>query len=417
MNNKKIEKIFGKENLEMFSKQREVLKKQEDVLSEIDTLNMELKDVFKVDLTLPDIIASVSSGVIIGLFDALFKQYIPKSGEFKHEHSTTRTGVDYKVPKPQGFKGSPQNLHRQVGPGHDVFRFKDALDLMSGNKNDFKLWGGNISKFMENDLHSGNMKIADFIARGGFKIPQNPKAELINHLLIDFFTKMSLPIPFTTYIADYNQECAVLMLNMYDNGFNLKNFVGGTTSTVLLELLLRGYVMLFKAIPNGIEVFKTKDECKFVSGFDTICKKNKEYLSSNECNMLGILSHGSSFLIDSLITTSSKSYAGIFQLNFGSLLMFSKYVISYTMKCLKEKREIEENLVEAKASLEQFEIQWQQGFKDNVLKIVKKDGFLDTFDFEKISNKEKQIRAMQTDISDNIKERKKLFEELEGIDI
>lgn len=116
-------------------KQISALKKEQKALEE------ELKKSFSVNLSCTDIIVAISAGILCGAMNGLFKSYVPKHGNLKHKHSTTRTGVDYKVPKPNGMKGSVQGLHRQIGPGHDIGRFKEALDLMSGKTKDFPLWG------------------------------------------------------------------------------------------------------------------------------------------------------------------------------------------------------------------------------------------------------------------------------------
>ena len=76
--------------------------------------------------------------------------------------------------------------------------------------------GKTITEQTGGTLHAGNMRVDDFLARGGFKIPDDPKAELMNHLLIDFFKKTSLPIPFTSYIADHSQAMAKIMMGMYE---------------------------------------------------------------------------------------------------------------------------------------------------------------------------------------------------------
>lgn len=66
----------------------------------------------------------------------------------------------------------------------------------------------------------------------------------------------------------------------------------------------------------------------------------------NEFYMQEMIAHGSSFLVDTLVTTSSKSYAGLFSLNYGSLLAFSGYSITYLSKYLKERNSILNNIDE-----------------------------------------------------------------------
>lgn len=94
------------------------------------------------------------------------------------------------------------DLHRQIGQGHDIFRFKEALGLMKGERADFDLWGQKATEILGHELRPPNLPLSDFRKLGGFKIPDDPRGELVNHLLIDFFTKRSLPIPGSSYLAD-----------------------------------------------------------------------------------------------------------------------------------------------------------------------------------------------------------------------
>ena len=115
-------------------------------------------------------------------------------------------------------------------------------------------------------MHPGNMKIEDFLAKG-FKIPDDPKTELVNHLVIDFFTKTSLPIPGTSYLADNSEVLAKIMMVLYKNGLNLKTAAGNTSSTFLLSLIINGYIFLLKTAPNT-------ELLKRVSSGDTTCIKD-----------------------------------------------------------------------------------------------------------------------------------------------
>ncbi len=412
-----FERVFGRDNLESFTKQNATLFEQKKLETELDELNDQLKSVWRTDLSRTDVIVSISFGVLMGLFNALFKQYIPKHGKFKHDHNVNRTAIDSKVPKPMNMKGSVQNLHRQIGPQHDIFRFKEALELISGERNDFPLWGRNISDFTDGILHPGNMKIDEFLSRGGFRIPADPCKELMNHLLIDFFTKMSLPIPGSTYIADHNQTCAKIMMTIYDDGLNLKNFIGNLSSTMLLEFLNRGYAFLFKALPYGIDCFNTDNSNKFISAFKEIKIKNKEYLQSNEFNLQGMIAHGSSFLIDTIISTSSKSYAGLFQLNLGSLTLFSTYTIKYLIKCLKESNEIKSNISEVHLLLSQAENDWYSRFRNNILDIANDNNFITTFSPQIIIERNHSTSIAYEEITETVNRRKELLYELDGVDI
>jgi hypothetical protein len=327
--------VFGVHALEFYDRHSSMLEEKENLLTDIDDLRKKASDVFSIRLKIPDLIVSISSGILIGLGNALFKNFVPKHGSLSHKHGTTRTAVDYGIPKPKGFKGSVNDLHRQIGPGHDIFRFKEALDLMSGKTSDFSLWGKKATEILGHPLKSGNMKLTDFLDVGGFKIPKDPKAELINHLLIDFFTKRSLPLPGSSYIADSSEDMAKIMMNMYDEGLNLKNFAGNSLAFMLVQLINTGYIFLFWAIPQSnftLIPFELKN-------FKNLFVKSKELKKTNEYDFMFVISHGSSFLVDSVISLASKNYTGLFQLNYASLLAFCKHLLGYVIRNVKKYKE------------------------------------------------------------------------------
>ena len=369
-------------------KQISALKKEQEALEE------ELKKSFSVNLSWTDIIVAISAGVLCGAMNGLFKSYVPKHGNLKHKHSTTRTGVDYKVPKPKGMKGSVQGLHRQIGPGHDIGRFKEALDLMSGKTKDFPLWGKTIAEQTGGVLHAGNMSIEDFLAQGGFKIPADPKAELMNHLLIDFFTKTSLPLPFTSYIADNSQAMAKIMMGMYDNGLNLKNVVGNVSSLAILQLVTHSYAYLFKSAKEVNLYSRIKDVSspkEFMTLFNELGEENKRYIKSKDFNVLQALAHGSSFLVDTIITVGSKNYAGLFCLDFGTLIAFATDVIKYVKQSTDTYKDTLSEINAISDQVLSLESSWYEAFREDMLRLAEKENFFDTFDPEKIMARHNEI--------------------------
>ena len=369
-------------------KQISALKKEQEELEE------ELKKSFSVNLSWTDIIVAISAGVLCGAMNGLFKSYVPKHGNLKHKHSTTRTGVDYKVPKPKGMKGSVQGLHRQIGPGHDIGRFKEALDLMSGKTKDFPLWGKTIAEQTGGVLHAGNMSIEDFLAQGGFKIPADPKAELMNHLLIDFFTKTSLPLPFSSYIADNSQAMAKIMMGMYDNGLNLKNVVGNVSSLAILQLVTHSYAYLFKSAKEVNLYSRIKDVSspkEFMTLFNELGEENKRYIKSKDFNVLQALAHGSSFLVDTIITVGSKNYAGLFCLDFGTLIAFATDVIKYVKQSTDTHKDTLSEINVISDQVLSLENSWYEAFREDMLRLAEKENFFDTFDPEKIMASHNEI--------------------------
>lgn len=418
-NNMKLQLVeFCGESAANYLSQQVAIDKQIEYLQDEKLqLECELSKSFSVNLSATDIIVATVAGIVCGAMNGLFKSFIPQHGKLKHEHSTTRTGVDYKVPKPEGMKGSVQGLHRQIGPGHDLARFKEALELMSGEKKDFPLWGKTIAEQTGEILHAGNLSIENFKDIGGFKIPDDPKKELMNHLLIDFFTKTSLPLPFTSYIADNSPAMAKIMLGMYGSGLNLKNLAGNVSAIAMLQLIIHSYVFLFKSAKtvNFYERLHDIDNVNnFADLFNELCKENKEFKKTKDFDALQAIAHGSSFLVDTLITTTSKNYAGLFALDYGTLIKFSVDVVKYVKKSsdiysgtLEKISQVDENILI-------LDSVWYENFKREMISLASKDNFFDTFNPQLIIERHKEII---TRLESGRVKRKEMIKQLQEWDV
>ena len=386
---------FCGESATNFLSQQVVIDKQIQYLQdEKNQLESDLSKSFSVNLSVTDIIIAVVAGIVCGAMGGVFKSVVPQHGELRHDHSTRKTGVDYKVPRPKGMKSSAQGLHRQIGPGHDLGRFQEALDLMSGKKTDFPLWGKTIAEQMGGTLHPGNMRVEDFLKNGGFNIPDDPKAELMNHLLIDFFTKTSLPLPFTSYIADNSQAMAKIMLGMYGEGLNLKNLVGNVSSIAMLRLITHSYIFLFKSAKtvNLYERLHSVGGLKeFADLFDELCAENKNFKKTKEFDVFMAIAHGSSFLVDTIITTASKNYAGLFALDYGTLILFSMDVIKYVKKSSDIYSDTLDKISQADEDVLILESVWYDNFRKEMLSLASKDGFMENFNPQLIIEKHSEI--------------------------
>ena len=397
MDNTQLSLVFGDQALLGLSNRKAIEAEIDRLYRENEALLQQAQNAFHVDLTLADIIVAAAAGVVCGAISGCFKSFVPQEGKFKHKHGTRRTAIDHKVPKPEGMHGSVQGLHRQIGPGHDLGRFKEALDLMSGETNDFPLWGKNISDYTGGVLHSGNIKLDRFLETGGFKIPADPKAELINHLVIDFFTKTSLPIPFSSYLADNSEFMGKLMISMYGNGLNLKNLVGSLSSVAVIQLITHSYAFLFKALSSSDFVNRIKqasDVEDFKSTIELLSDEYKLYIESKEFHVIQMIAHGASFLVDTTITAASQNYTGILSLDYGSLLILGSSSIKYMSSGMADYRTAMEGVAKINHSLETANQKWFSSFKHDVLILAQSDNFNQTFSPNLIIQKHESVMSV-----------------------
>lgn len=405
---------FGEENLESFKSQTDLLKIQENELNEINNLKDEASSLFKVQLTKPELALAVSAGILLGLANNLFKNYIhiksiDKNGKIKwdngfggktHKHGVTRTVIDHKVPNPKG--GAKPDLHRQIGPTHDVIRFKETIELITGEKDDYKLWGSTAKKILGHDLRPiGSSGL------NNFRIPPDPKKELMNHLLIDFFTKRSLPLPGSTYIADHSEKMARVMLGMYDEGLNFKNTVGNFIGYTMVNLILNAYTYLFKGMELSNFSLKNVNRDSLNNLYNTY----KELKKQNEYYFMMIISHSSSFIVDSAVTFGTKNYSGLLQLNYISLLAAAKNVLSYIIKNSKKYNELLEEIKAKQLYIQDIDNSWGKGFQDNFNEKIQDPNFISLFSIEEWKQRDNKIMELE----ESLEELDKSYSELEEI--
>lgn len=331
-----------------------------------DLLLQQRRKVLSTELENRDIIFAAVAGAVCGTLGGCFKSYVPKTGKWKHKHSVRRVAIDYKIPNLEGRKGSVQGLHRQIGPGHDIGRLREALDLISGKTKDFPLWGKSITEQTGGVLHAGNMRVDEFIQSGGFRIPADPKKELLNHWIIDFFTKTSLPLPFSSYIADYNELLGRMMLDMYEKGLNLKNAVGNSTAFQALQTIIRGYVYLGKVLPKiGFyeKIGQVKSVEELTELIDRAREEYKAYLHSKEFYKLQMVAQGVDCILDTVRIKSSVNYTGIFAWNWCALLSCGVNAVKYLSCGKKEYKELTEELEENQAVITEKNRAWSAAFR------------------------------------------------------
>lgn len=382
MDERELGTIFGEGAITSLQERKQLEYQIDKLTQENELLLQKANAAFSVNLSVTDVVVAAATGVLCGAINGGFKTFIPQHGKLKHDHSIKRTAVDYKVPKPEGMKGSVQGLHRQIGPGHDIARWNEALDLMSGKTNDFPLWGKTIAEQTGGMLHAGNVRVDDFIAKGGFRIPEDSKKELMNHLLIDFFTKTSLPLPFSSYIADSSELLAKMMIGMYDEGLNLKNTVGNVSASAIIQLVMHAYVYLFKAMQEVSffeEIKQVRNADESILLFDRVNSANKRYVASNEFHVLQMIAHSSSFLVDTAIITASQNYTGILSLDYASLLILANHSVKYVSNGVKDYTEAIEEMKTINNSIEVTNRKWFEEFKNEVMLLANSENFNESF--------------------------------------
>jgi hypothetical protein len=246
------------------------------------------------------------------------------------------------------------------------------------------------------------MGASEFLNLGGFKIPDDPAGELMNHLLIDFFTKRSLPIPGSTYLADASPEAAKMMLGMYKNGLNLKVAAGNFLGFALVQIIVHGYTFLFKAVPESEFSFSPLEWNKVKHLFSTYSNLTR----ANNFHGMMMLAHGSSFLADSAITLGTKSYAGLLQLNYLSLIAFSKHLIQYMLKNVAEYKELIAQANERAVDISNADDYWKTNYRTRLQAQLSNPTLLLAFSEDEWSRNAARISAFDVQVKDYVAKRR-----------
>lgn len=156
-------------------------------------------------------------------FDALSKEYLEKI--------TGQSGIAA-IDNHRGGRA-----HRLIGPAHDLTRFFEALGQMMNGRFESNFGGVFKSAMSYRDGCSDYLKIES---------PVEATILLLLHLIGDFFSAQSLPIPGRSKLAEiHDPEIYRAIVKEFLNGENLRGEVSKFLSTlsgaVLIALIIRLY--------------------------------------------------------------------------------------------------------------------------------------------------------------------------------
>lgn len=137
--------------------------------------------------------------------------------------------IDYQG---KGFGGG---FHRGLSKGHDVLRFIEAIIMIKNGQ-----FEG--IRYIDGVAH----KVVSSVNQYGTPYDQLGCIEAIlkyaQHMFADLFSTCSLPFPGSSLLIECsNRDLRKLAATMYQNGFNIKNIMIQSLSTIIVEIILRIY--------------------------------------------------------------------------------------------------------------------------------------------------------------------------------
>lgn len=137
--------------------------------------------------------------------------------------------IDYQG---KGFGGG---YHRGLSKGHDILRFIEAIMMFkNGQFEGIRYLNGTAHKVISSVNQYGNPYEQLYLIEAILKYAK--------HMFGDLFSTCSLPFPGSSFLVESsNRDLRKLAANMYQNGFNLKNIMTQSLSTIMVEVILRIY--------------------------------------------------------------------------------------------------------------------------------------------------------------------------------
>lgn len=175
--------------------------------------------------------------------------------------------IDYQG---KGFGGG---FHRGLSKGHDILRFVEAIIM-------FKTGRFEGIRYIDGIAH----KVVSGVNQYGTPYEQLGWIEAIikyaQHMFADLFSSCSLPFPGSSFLVECNnRELRKFAATMYQQGFNVKNIMIQSLSTITVEVILRIYFGIdeVKRYKDDIEIEEDYSNFQAIGKFIRPTGKEKLY--------------------------------------------------------------------------------------------------------------------------------------------
>ena len=174
---------------------------------------------------------------------------------FKHAKNAP---IDYQG-KPldslrNGFGGG---YHRELSKGHDLMRFVEGIKSFKNGQFEGVIFENGVAHpvlMTANQYGNSYEQLSILVAIERY----------CHHMFADLFSTYSLPFPGYSFFSESKyRDLRVLASDMYQNGFNCKNVITQSLSTIIIEIIVRTYF--------GIQsVLEYKDKIEIAEDYSNI---------------------------------------------------------------------------------------------------------------------------------------------------
>ena len=211
--------------------------------------------------------------------------------------------------------------HRVLSRGHDLLRFIDGIkSFKNGDMISIRYKNGKRLLTSTKMVKNGG----EFLQLGSIEA----LVEYAKHMFADFFSPMSLPFPGYSFLFESdNRRIRQLVVDMYKNGFNMKNIATQALSTAIIEFVIR----LYFAIKNVKEV---KEDIEISEDYSKIDLIKVAFKSSEKMSEMLLAAHVIVTAVNLGKVTIKCIYGdlatGLAQINVTEIISVVRYAIKVT---------------------------------------------------------------------------------------
>lgn len=238
---------------------------------------------------------------------------------FKHKPGAP---IDYQGPH---FGGGH---HRELSKGHDLARFVEGIKAFKN--------GTFEGVRFENGIRIPVIATANQFGNAYSQMTTiQAIIEYAHHMFADLFSTYSLPFPGYSFLRESDsRKLRKLSADMYQNGFNCKNVIIQSVSTIAIEVIIRLYysIMAVKNMKTDIEL--SEDYSNFDAFKEFIAPHHKEKLNEMLLVAHSIVTafNAGKIVIKCLV---AKNYKSISEINITEIMATVRYGVSVMNATIK----------------------------------------------------------------------------------
>lgn len=252
-----------------------------------------------------------------------------------HKHDSGGP-IDYQG---KGFGGP---YHRGLSRGHDILRFIEGIMMFKRGE------------FVGIRYENGQaIEVISRVNQYGNPYEQLPTIEAIvkyaQHMFGDLFSTCSLPFPGSSFLAESDSRTLrKFAADMYQNGFNIKNVIIQSLTTIIIEVIIRIYYSIQSVKQYKDEIELAEDYSNFEAFKRFIKPTNKEKL------------HEMLLVAHAIVTAVNVGKVVIkkapWEINITEIIA----VIRYGIKVLKNTRARHSEYAKLMRNVEEIHQRWQE---------------------------------------------------------